>query len=296
MNSLQQAEYELLQKAVQICEKNQITYYLVCGSALGAIKYNGFIPWDDDIDIALCRKDYNRFIQIAEQEMDTDVFVQNHNSCKEIPFIYTKLRNQKTTFIEKTVSKMDISHGVYIDVFPLDGYPDNKIKAFIFEFKKKIVWRLLSLLYYRNSTYKNIVTAPISFMVKPFRVKLVNYYEKIISAYPCEKSKLWCNFGNSPSKSEYADKSQYGKGGVAVFEGMNAYVPEKFDEYLTQKYGDWRTDLPEEEQIGHHYADIVDIERPYTDYIIKLSNGKIRLKTSNELLSEGIEPPEGYEY
>lgn len=68
------------------------------------------------------------------------------------------------------------------------------------------------------------------------------------------------------------------------------------DEYLTQKYGDWRADLPEDQKVGHHYAEVIDLNRPYTDYIVKLNHGKIRLKTSEELKRDGITPPDGYKY
>lgn len=296
MNELQKKELVLLEYLNDLCEKNGIPYYLVCGTALGAIKYNGFIPWDDDIDVAMCRCDYEKFLIVANEKQDSRVIVQNHLSDKNISFIYTKLRLQNTTFIEKTVSKTDISHGVYIDVFPLDGYPSDKMKAFIFERKKKLFCRMISSTYYRDKLYKNVIMTPLSLVTKLFRSSLVNAYEQLITSYSCDSSKLWCNFGNSPSNKEYADKEQYGNGVIQSFEGLKICVPEKYDEYLTQKYGDWRADLPKEQQVGHHYAEIIDTTRPYTDYIVKLKNGKIRLKTSAELLRDGITPPENYKY
>lgn len=290
MNELQKAELELLKSFVQICERHNLKYYLVCGTALGAVKYNGFIPWDDDVDVALCRKDYNSFIRYAREELAPGITVQNHRCCKGIPFVYTKLRLENTAFIEKTASRLDISHGIYIDVFPLDGYPNGKMASSVFEIKKKIIWKTLSSVYYRDKAYKNLITAPLAFFAKRLMNSLVNRYESLISAYPCEGSALWCNYGNSPFKSEYAPREQYGEGSAAVFEGMEVIIPEGYEDYLTRKYGDWRADLPEEEQVGHHYAEIIDTARPYTDYIIKMKKGKIRLKTPDELLKDGIIP------
>ena len=288
MNELQKVEFELLKNVISICDKHNIKYYLVCGTALGAVKYQGFIPWDDDADVAMCREDYNRFIRYAKDELNSNITVQNHIFCKGIPFIYTKLRMENTTFIERTASRMDISHGVNIDVFPLDGHPDKRVSSILFELKKKAVWKALSSVYYRDKPYKNIITAPLAFFVRHSLDFLVNYYEKLISSFPCESSELWCNYGNSPSNSEYAPRGQYGQGTSVCFEGLNVIVPEKYDEYLTQKYGDWRADLPEEQQIGHHYAEVVDTTRPYTDYIVKLKNGKIRIKTPDEVTNSGI--------
>ena len=290
MNELQKVEFELLENVIRICERHNIRCYLVCGTALGAVKYNGFIPWDDDVDVAMCRKDYNEFIKFAKEELDSGIAVQNHLYCKGIPFIYTKLRMENTTFIEKTASRMDICHGVNIDVFPLDGHPDNKISSFIFEIKKRLVWKTLSSVYYRDRAYKNAITAPLAFFARRFLDSLVNYYEKLLLAYPCESSELWCNYGNSPSKLEYAPRTQYGEGVEAQFEGLRVIVPEKYDEYLTQKYGDWRADLPEDEKVGHHYAEVIDVNRPYTDYVVKQKKGKIRIKTPDELQKSGIAP------
>ena len=106
--------------------------------------------------------------------------------------------------------------------------------------------------------------------------KIISKYDKLVSSFPLEKSDLWCNYANSSSTNEYAPRSQYGEGAWAEFEGLKVRVPEKYDEYLTQKYGDWRADLPNEQQIGHHFYEICDLNRPYTDYIEKLPNGKVK--------------------
>ena len=81
-----------------------------------------------------------------------------------------------------------------------------------------------------------------------------------------ETSKLWCNYGNWQGKLEYAPKWHYGQGTEAVFEGMTVRIPENYDAYLTQKYGDWRSDPPEEKQKTHHHSTIIDVEKSYTYY------------------------------
>ena len=111
-------------------------------------------------------------------------------------------------------------------------------------------------------------------LVKLFRMfgihkkshKTVAKYEKMISSYKTEDSKLICNHGNWQGKLEYAPKEQYGAGIEATFEDIKVVVPEKFDEYFTQKYGDWRADLPSEKKVSHHMPMICDTENPYTEY------------------------------
>lgn len=126
MNELQKIEFDMLKEVVRVCSELKLTYYLVCGSALGAIKYRGFIPWDDDMDIALPRRDYEIFIKEAQALLPENLFLQNYHTEPSFPQIFSKLRNSETTYIEKSVSKLPVNHGVYIDIFPLDEYPSDR--------------------------------------------------------------------------------------------------------------------------------------------------------------------------
>lgn len=283
MNDLQKEEFRLLKVFVSVCEKYDIPYFLVCGSALGAVKYGGFIPWDDDADVALFRVDYERFLDIAQKELPSDLFLQNCDTDRKTPFIYSKLRSNNTTFIEKSSSRMDINHGVYIDIFPLDGYPAGKAERRHFELKKQILRRILSSAFYTDCIYKKLLLYPVRMAILRDRLSFyVKKYCDLVKKASALSSDIICNYGNSPLKIEYAPREQYGSGAWATFEGLKVRVPEKYDEYLTQKYGDWRAELPPEQQVGHHYAEVIDLNRPYTDYIEKLPNGKIRIKALKE--------------
>lgn len=267
MNELQSAEFDILREFVEICEKLDLTYYLVCGSCLGAVKYGGFIPWDDDIDVALKRPDYELFIQKAPGLLSSNLFLQNYKTEKHVPFLYTKLRDSRTTFIEKASERLDINHGVYIDIFPLDGYPKKHIERFE---RKRRMYSLQTLCAYENK---------VKFTTGCFLVfeRLLGFHkrtaeinrklEKLLVSNPVDSSELWCNFGNWQGKLEYAPREQYGKGTAALFEGLQVRIPERYDAYLTQKYGDWRADLPEKEQKPHHQCMVCDLKRSYTEYI-----------------------------
>ncbi len=269
MNDLQQTEFEILKCFIEICERLNLKYFLVCGTALGAVKYGGFIPWDDDVDVALPREDYEIFCEKAQELLPEGFFLQTYKTDNKYPRIFAKIRNSNTAYFEKAVAKFKINHGVYIDIFPLDGYPTNKLAQKKIEFQKVYYDLLLS------SNFDTDCTLKVKIIRKIFRIlgfhkktaKAIARFEKSISAYPTKNSKVWCNHGNWQKKLEYAPIEQYGNGIPMDFEGIRAVVPEKYDEYLTQKYGDWRADLPESEKVGHHYYSVMDLEKSYTEYM-----------------------------
>lgn len=280
MNGLQEKELELLVVFDDICRRLNLNYYLVCGSALGAAKYGGFIPWDDDIDVAMPRPAYEIFVQEAQKILTPPYFLQNYHFEKNVPHIFSKLRNVNTTYIEKSVSHLDINHGVGIDIFPLDGYPKTKLSAILLEIRKLFFQLQLSCVFEGEKTWKSKIIYMVGRKLKCDKniYKKVEKLEGILMKYSFDSTELVCNHGNWQGKLEYAPKEQYGKGTMVKFEGLTVRIPERYDEYLTQKYGDWRADLPEEEQKGHHYYEICDLNRSYVDYIEKLPNGKIKLK------------------
>ena len=114
MTELQKRQFELLKAVDDICNRLKIKYFLVCGSALGAVKYGGFIPWDDDIDIALFREDYEKFISKAPNLLREGLFLQNWHSEKYYLQVFSKLRDSNSTYIESSVSRFPINHGVFI--------------------------------------------------------------------------------------------------------------------------------------------------------------------------------------
>ena len=282
MNDLQKTEFDILKNVVEICDRAGLSYFLVCGSALGAAKYDGFIPWDDDVDIGMYREDYEKFCGIAQALLPTHYFLQTYRTDPLFPTIFAKVRDTRTTFIEKSMRELDIHHGVYIDIFPLDGYPKQKKRCNFLEHKKKISSMKLYCSYKfdekQSLRSRCVIEAGLLLGFHKRADKIAAKYEKLISQYPIADSDFICNHGNWQGKLEYAPKWHYGEGTWATFEGLKVRIPENYDAYLTQKYGDWRSDLPEEQKVGHHYYEIMDLERPYTDYIEKLPNGKIRLK------------------
>ncbi|MBR1534021.1 MAG: LicD family protein [Ruminococcus sp.] len=268
MTDLQQTEFEILKEYIAVCERLKLRYYLVCGSCLGAVKYSGFIPWDDDIDVAMPREDYRVLCEKAPLLLPEHLFLQTNESDRNYPNIFAKLRDSRTTYIEKGMAELDIHHGVYIDVFPLDGYPADEKEQERFEKKKTDLKHKINCIYTTKLDLLHTLMRSLR-RLRGYHRHTAQYVEELIalcSAYDLESSALWCNFGNWQGKKEYAPREQYGEGTQAIFEGLQVRVPKDFDAYLSQKYGDWRADLPEDQQYGHHYYTVCNVNKPYTTY------------------------------
>ncbi len=268
MTELQKKEFELLKCFIRICEELELKYCLVCGSALGAVKYGGFIPWDDDIDIALPREDYEIFIREAAGFLPGNYFLQNYKTDKCFPAVYSKMRDSDTAFVERSAERLDINHGIFIDIFPLDGYPNGRIKQTVFELRKKVyASELLSFYDIERKTHTKILHMIFKiFGVTKSSAKIAEKYTKMTSKYKISESEFICNHGNHGGRLEYAPKAQYGKGREACFEGLKVIIPENAESYLAQKYGDWLAEPPKEMQKGSHKCKICDTTVSFEEY------------------------------
>lgn len=266
MNELQKTEFQLLECFSHICEQLQLRYFLVCGSALGAVKYGGFVPWDDDIDVALFREDYEVFLEKAPALLPEHLFLQNYKTDPAFPAVYSKLRNSQTTYIERSASKLPINHGVFIDIFPLDGYPEKDGERRRLEFHKAVCRRLLSTAFLPDRKWKWLFIAPFRLLgVHRHTAPIARRYEKLISRYPVNGSGIIANHGNWQGKREYVPAAWYGCGTWGRFEGMKVILPERFDAYLRLKYGDYEQDPPDSEQRSHHVPVLLDCRSSYQE-------------------------------
>lgn len=267
MNDIQKTVFDSFQCFVSICEKLNLEFYLANGSALGAKKYGGFIPWDDDLDVVMPRRDYEIFLANAQKLLPEHLFLQNYRSDKEFPFLYSKIRNSKTAFIETSVKHLKMNHGIYLDVFPLDAVEDDFINNKLNSYKIKVLFWLAFCALKDKSKIKvrlrNFILRLFGFHKRTY--KALKKLEKFVCNEKSE-TKYCCNYADRQRKGLML-REWYGKGSECTFEGITVRIPEKFDEYLTYKYGDWRSDLPLNEQKSHHKAEICDTERTYKEYL-----------------------------
>ena len=144
----------MLQEFIDVCTVLNLKYYALGGTLLGVVRHRGFIPWDDDIDVGMPRADYEIFIAKAQMLLADGYFLQTFKTDKEFPANFAKIRNNNTTFIETSIGHLHVNHGVFIDVFPLDYYPNKMI--WLFNLKKQLL--TLRITYaFNNNILKNKV-------------------------------------------------------------------------------------------------------------------------------------------
>lgn len=268
LKKIQRHELMMCENFVKVCKTLNLTYYLMGGSMLGAVRHSGYIPWDDDLDVGMPRQDYEIFLEKGQSLFPQNYFIQTHLSDPEYPYNFAKLRDTDTAFVESAVKNFNINHGVFIDIFPLDIYPDNKIQQRILEFIKKLTEvRVRETLYFEISPQYSIVSKiaiALAKVVYPDYKSAVVAREKAIKAY--KKGKKLANHGGAWKGREIVPSEWYGEGVMVDFEGIKVRIPSHSDRWLEQVYGDYMQMPPEEKRVAHHYTEVVDLRHSYKIY------------------------------
>lgn len=130
--ALQLNELEILQEFKRVCKANHLEYYLTAGTLLGAVRHQGFIPWDDDIDVAMPRRDFEKLALLCRSHLKEGFYYQDCRTEKDYPYYFAKIRREGTEVLEPCLEAFNIRKGQYIDIFPLDGCPSKTIVAVLF--------------------------------------------------------------------------------------------------------------------------------------------------------------------
>lgn len=270
LQQLKETELELFKYFISVCEKLNLTYYLVEGTLLGAVRHKGFIPWDDDIDVGMPREDYERFLKEGQALMPEWCFIQSFHNDPGLPTNFAKIRNSNTTFLETSAKNCDMNHGVYIDVFPLDYYPSSKLKQKKVDFIKTILTMRISAVFYLPGTkpsFRTKVLRKLLCAIYPSYRTVIGLREKLYKSV--KKDAFIASYSGAWGKKEIVPAEWYGEGCILEFEGIKARVPSEYDKWLTNVYGDYMTLPPVEKRVAHHYVDVVDFEKSYTEYTKK---------------------------
>ena len=254
----------------KLCRENNIEYYIIYGSALGAIRHKGFIPWDDDFDIGMTLDNYQKFLELCEKSLDKNkYYIQTPKKEENYYLSFSKIRDITTTLIEEGNKDIDIIRSVYIDVFPLVGVPNNKFKETILKINRAFML----------SANKNVINNKLLYFIfriilKIFgRKNILKYTTKKCFKYSCDASSYLVSIADGDGYEENKIKKDiYGKPKYVKFEDTLLPVPEKTEEYLTKIYGDYMK-LPSKEQIKakEHTPYFLDFNLPYKDYIKKIN-------------------------
>lgn len=248
------------------CVENNLTYYALGGTMLGAARHNGFIPWDDDIDVGMPRSDYEKMCIIFNNN-PSDVYVLETPKLNDEGYCYpiSKLYDTTTTLTEK--KRKLVKRGVFIDIFPLDGIGNTEEEA---RERYKCVEKKYNLLLSKvcgirkgRELYKNI--AAFSLGICPFInvKKLILNLDNLCSKYDYDSHEWIGNLLGAWRFKEIMPKHILGSPTLYQFEDMEIYGAENYDAYLTYLYGDWRKLPPIEKRVTHHDFIFCDLNRSY---------------------------------
>lgn len=264
---------DVLREFHEICHRNGLTYYAVGGTAIGAVRHKGIIPWDDDIDVAMPRPDYDRFMEICRnQDLGNYELVSSENR-DDYNLSFPKLCNKNTTLVERWDTPCVI--GLFIDIFPLDGASDDReeMQRMVEKYRKmknkveaisthNTFGEYMSLLL-TPKEWGRFVTKTIGFFFrKRYKKMLLNRMDKLSRTYPFETSPNVINYAGAYGIRELFKKESL-KGEVysVPFEDIVIDMMPDVETHLRGIYGDYMQLPPEDKRIPHHLKAFYDLEK-----------------------------------
>lgn len=261
IKELQQHLLNILVDIDKVCEEHGLTYYLAYGTMLGAVRHGGFIPWDDDIDIAMPRPDYEKLIRHAREWLPSHLEFKCAETEDTYPFAFGKVQDNRTTLIER--AHYPYLGGIYCDIFPIDGIPPGVIRQKIHCFRYYIYYRLLYIIC--KDPYKHGHGPSCWLPLLCRRLFSLRYVQrkirKILLEYDYDKcSKVRHYYGYD---IEIFPKSIFSTPERIAFEGRLLNTVSRREEYLRTLFGEDYMTLPPEEKRHRHHFHFLDLQTPY---------------------------------
>ena len=260
LKRLQEIELEILKEFDRICKNNNLDYFLDSGTAIGAVRHGGFIPWDDDLDVGMIREDYERFLRIAPKELKPLYFLQTTQTDPKCPCLFAKIRKNGTIYQENDKLGMKMHMGIWIDIFPFDFISDDEIE------QKKIISKAkryrnlfmikkiphihpynegFKLLYLLKLVARKVVH--IILQIVPDKHYL-NKMNQLIDEGKDKRDYLTCLYYHNPIVWRADKIIPVTK---AEFEGFEFSFVNDADYYLKMQYGNYMELPPVEKRTGH---------------------------------------------
>ena len=271
IRQLQLKSLEILKVFKKFCDDNNLLFYFCGGCCIGTIRHKGFIPWDDDIDVFMPRKDFEKLQELWNKKMsDTQYKYCCSNENEFLRSLISYITDENTTFIKERQKDLDISHGIRLEIIPLDGCPNSKIKR-----KIQIMWALIRQLFLNQEAFSSKgkgleILSKILLAIFPkwkTRYKIAKYAEKKMTKYnieDCDKITELCT-RYEYMKNEYP-KELFESAVYKEFEGELMPIPKGYDEYLKMAFGNYMELPPKDKQIPKHDAIKIDLDNSYKIY------------------------------
>lgn len=258
LDTLKENQMNILCDVDKICRSSDINYSLAGGSLLGAVRHKGYIPWDDDIDIMICRENYHDLLDLMCNQFTSYEVYSCEDKNKYIPYLFSKVSIKGTKLNKDEVT---LNEGINIDVFPIDSLGNSKLLA-MFRFYLIFLFRQLSRIKYSNKKFDNIIFIIGFKILKPiFRVIPDCVFHRLITALCSKKSvsesKYAMSIGSRYVKKEFVTADLYKEYSEFEFEGKSIRGIRNADKYLTMMYGDYMV-IPNVDNRENHNYSIVD--------------------------------------
>ena len=256
LRHLQLVILDIIKDIDAVCRTNGIEYYLLGGSAIGAIRHQGFIPWDDDLDIIMTHDNYIRFLEVCKKQLDRSKYYLQVGGV-DWPLNYSKVKLRDTILEEpESYVPQNGERGIFVDVFKLDNVSSNGIYAhWQYLCAKVLLCYQLSLRTYKGASLKKKMLMWLTFPLK-YDV-LHRFLTKQVEYLNCGSSEYWGFFyGRTKYRTSVLNKKIYGTPLRVPFENLELPVPEHYHEYLTKMFGNYMQLPPKEQRVGLHLLSV----------------------------------------
>lgn len=261
LKHLQKILLMILKDFIEICEENNLQYYVCGGTALGAVRHNGFIPWDDDVDVYLFRKDYEKFLDIVSKMENNKYTFVNFKTYDDCFLYFTKMMLNGTKFEEWWAHQVNFKSQIFIDIFVLDNITTNSFKRFLQVKACRILDKLTTIASIRLEGYPKYVQIPLNIIhsiFKLLRIKpsnISNLNQKLMKIHKDNNSKMICDFSEVGHPAVFK-REDYGTPIKMKFESIEVNVAENYDYVLSKTYGDYMKIPNKKDRISHYISNL----------------------------------------
>ncbi len=268
ISQVQEVEKDILRKLLSVCEENNLRIFAEGGTLLGAVRDQHFIPYDDDIDMAMMRDEYDRFMEIGPSCFEYPYFFQSAYTDDDYVRPHIQIRRTDTCGARKEeLSSVSFNQGIFIDVFPYDGVPDDNLEGKVHWLRLQFMKKVMAVLYdpVARNPIKKVVkkcAAPIGELLDS-RV-VYKHFDKLCKKYSGKSDTLTLLSYNKEYRQRLVKREWFDDIEYHNFDELSLPCPVGYDGILTSKYGDWRTPV---DSGTYHGEMIFDVDKSYKDLI-----------------------------
>lgn len=265
-------ELEIAKAVKKVCDENNIDYFIIGGTLLGAVRHKGFIPWDDDMDIGMTTNNYEKFIEVAKSKLDERFFIQTSQTDSNYYNVFAKVRLRHTHMLEKVTEDLGIEDGIFVDIFPYDSIAENLLQKKGYMLKIRVLGKI-SLLkhgYNLNGITDSKAGRIINLFAKYLPISVKRVDEKLKNMLPsnlCRNSGEYYIERDGMFRGDFVFPKEYFDELIELpFENTTFKAPKNFKEYLSKAYGNYMEYPPEEEREKGHSVSNIILENEFNTY------------------------------